>query len=164
MFYFVTVCNSKKLNAMKKILLLVLISITGVSFAQKKMTDEERDLSYAKRVFDAMKTNKVEPKDELLWKFTYGDTSKTALTKIGKTLEKENLTMGEVVKSTKDPKKYTITLTEVKKYKTPQALSERIKYLNDIVHIFKIVDEEATVGAEKQAKTEDIKSYKKVKN
>lgn len=146
---------------MKKILFIFFgffSVLTG--FSQTKA--EQVDLNNIKRFYARLKTLDIDTKQELLWEYTYSDTSETTLSKVGKVLEKENLKIVELKKSSQSPNKYTLTVSEIKKYKSPELLNERVKYLNSIANIFKITDREAIISAERQKKEMNIDSYKKV--
>jgi len=146
---------------MKKTLfaLFIFFSVAN-SFSQTKA--EQVDLNNIKRFYTRLNSMKIDTKEELLWEYTYSDTSETTLTKLGKVLEKENLKIGELKKVAPPSKKYTLTVSEVKKYKTPELFNERVGYLNSIANIFKITDNDALFSAERQKKETNIDSYKKV--
>lgn len=153
--------NFFKICVMKKTLFIFFIFFSvATSFAQTKA--EQVDLNNIKRFYTRLKTLNIDTKQELLWEYTYSDTSETTLSKVGKVLEKENLKIVELKKSTQSPNKYILTVSEVKKYKTPELLNERVNYLNSIANIFKITDRDAIISAERQKKEMNIDSYKKI--
>ncbi|OFY83082.1 MAG: hypothetical protein A3F72_19000 [Bacteroidetes bacterium RIFCSPLOWO2_12_FULL_35_15] len=146
---------------MKKTLFIFFIFFSvSTSFAQTKA--EQVDLNNIKRFYTRLKTLNIDTKQELLWEYTYSDTSETTLSKVGRVFEKENLKTVELKKSTQYPNKYILTVSEIKKYKTPELLNERVKYLNSIANIFKITDRDAIISAERQKKEMNIDSYKKI--
>lgn len=146
---------------MKKTLFIFFISFSiPACFSQTKA--EQVDLNNIKRFYARLKTLNIDTKQELLWEYSYGDTSETTLTKVGKVLEKENLTIVELKKTSPSSNKYTLTVSEVKKYKSPELLNERVSYLNSIANIFKLTDRDAIISAERQKKEINIDSYKKI--
>ena len=144
----------------KTLLIFFILSFVQSAFSQTK--SEQVDLNNIKRFYTRLKTLDIYKKQELLWEYTYGDTSELTLTKVSKVMEKENLKTVELKKSSQTPNKYTLTVSEVKKYKNPELLNERVKYLNSIANIFRITDRDAIISAERQKKEMNIDSYKKV--
>ncbi len=144
----------------KTLLIFFILSFVQSAFSQTK--SEQVDLNNIKRFYTRLKTLDIDTKQELLWEYTYGDTSELTLTKVSKVMEKENLKTVELKKSSQTPNKYTLTVSEVKKYKNPELLNERVKYLNSIANIFRITDRDAIISAERQKKEMNIDSYKKV--
>ena len=157
---------------MKKTLLIVLISIVGIAgYAQtpaekaeiaRQKKAAETDLNNIKRLYDRLKGYKIDTKTELLWEYTYEDSTETQLKNLAQTLEKEGLKAGEITPSKSAKKTFTLALTEVKKYAKPEELNERVNHLNEIALGYHITTPYASIGAEKQKAEGGIGTYKKV--
>ncbi len=151
---------------MKKNIFILLASLIGISgFAQKSREerDKQTDINNIKRFFERLKNEKISTKKELLWSYTYFDTTEVTLKKLASDLEKESLVVAEVQKSKKDKTKYQLTVSEIKKY-TVETLYERVHSLNEIAKGYKITNEDAVIGAETVPKDEEaLKTYKRIR-
>ncbi|MGQ0828007.1 MAG: hypothetical protein ACT4ON_06395 [Bacteroidota bacterium] len=146
---------------MKKIFLLILISSFGMmSYAQTK--SDKIDLDNIKRFYDRLKNYKIDTKTELVWEYTYEDTTQIQLQKLGETFEKGGLKIVEIAPTKRSPKIYYLKVSELKKYPKPENLNERVKSLNEVALVHKIMSPYAAMGAEKPQKEGGIGTYKKV--
>lgn len=133
---------------MKKIVIALFISISGLAtFGQPKA--DGGDLNYIKGLFTKLKSLEINTKQELQWEFTYSDTLKPTLDILSKALEKEGLKTQEISLSKKVAHSYNLIVSEVKQYKTPELLNERVKYLNTIANALKIIEPNARIAASK---------------
>ncbi|MGZ4035772.1 MAG: ribonuclease E inhibitor RraB [Bacteroidia bacterium] len=144
---------------MKKIIFLLFLLGSSLSFAQTKA--EQTDLDVIKLLFKRMKEYKIDTKDTLLWTYTYADTSMSKLKNLSVSLEKEGLSVVEIKNSKYDAKKHELTVSEEKKY-TVETLYERSKQLNEIAKTNKLDDYQARIGGERKKKQGDIGTYKPV--
>jgi len=146
---------------MKTIAFFLMFVISGSVFSQNKKQEEE-SLKYVKNFYDKLERIKLDASKELLWKYTYSDTSLTTLTKLSKVLEKEQLKVMYLDKSKTEKGVYELTVFEKKIYKNAKLLNERVMYLNSVAKILNIEGDEATLGASKPDKTEYIGDYQPV--
>jgi hypothetical protein len=150
---------------MKKVLLLALISFQGImNYAQtaREKKAEQTDLDNIKRFYTRLKSNKIDTKTELVWEYTYEDSTEIQLKKLSETFEKGNLKIVEIIPSKKSNKIYLLKVSEVKKYSDPVSLNERVKHLNEVALVHHIMTPYAAIGAEKPEKEEGIGTYKKI--
>jgi len=146
---------------MKKLFLLVFVSSLGMmSYSQTKA--ERIDLDNIKRFYDRLKNYKIDTKTELVWEYTYEDTTQIQLQKLGETFEKGGLKIVEIAPTKRSPKIYYLKVSEIKKYPKPEDLNKRIKSLNEVALVHNIMSPYAAMGAEKPSKEEGIGTYKKV--
>ena len=149
---------------MKKTLLIIFISIIGMNvYAQsaREKKAAQTDLDNIKRLYSRLKEYKIDTKTELLWVYTYEDTTQTRLEQLSQAFEKGDMKTVEISPS-KKPKTFFLKVSEVKKYANPEALNTRVKHLNEVASVYQITNPYAAIGAEKQEKEEEIGSYKKV--
>jgi hypothetical protein len=142
----------------------IVLFIVFTAFSGFSQTNSDKiDLKNVKYFYSRLKENKINTKDELVWEYTYGDTSQTKLKALGEVLEKEGLKVAEIKKAKYEPKKYIIMLYEIKQY-APEALNDRMHYLNKIAKANNIMESDALFNAERPEIHENIKSYKPVRN
>ncbi len=141
--------------------LFALLAFSSV-FAQKNSKAEQVDLNNIKNFYKRLKVYKINTDEELVWKYTYGDTSETRLKNLGVIFEKENLKTVEIKQRETIEKSYFLVVSEIKKY-NPEELNTRVNYLNDIARVYKTLNYTATIGAENIKKQEDLNTYKKVR-
>ena len=68
---------------MKRIIVLLSVFMISISaFAQKRSKAGEVDINNIKRYYERIKDYGINPKEELLWTYTYSDTSEANLNKI----------------------------------------------------------------------------------
>jgi hypothetical protein len=146
---------------MKKALLLLLISLFGIAgYAQTN--SDKIDLDNIKFLYTRLKSYKIDTKTELVWEYTYQDSTEIQLKKLSEVFEKGELKIGEITKSKKSNKIFLLTVSEVKEYSKPEELNERVRHLNEVAMIYHIMTPYASIGAEKQSTDGGIGSYKKV--
>ena len=87
---------------------------------------EQTDLDNIKRLYTRLKGYDIDTKTELVWEYTYEDSTETQLKKLAETFEKGGLKFVEIVPSKKPKKTYTLKVNEVKKYAKPELLNERV--------------------------------------
>ena len=144
----------------KNILILFAVFIAAASYSQTN--SDKIDLKNVKYFYSRLKDSGINTKDELAWEYTYGDTSQTKLKVLGEILEKEGLKTVEIKKAKYDPKKYVLMVSEIKQY-TPEALNDRMHYLNNIARTNNIMQSDAAFSAEIPKKEkEELKNYKPV--
>lgn len=148
------------MNINKSILTLFAAGFIAGGYAQTN--SDKIDLKNVKYFYSRLKDSGINTKDSLVWEYSYGDTSQAKLKSLGLTFEKEGLKTVEIKKAKYEPKKYLLTVSEIKQY-TPEALNDRMHYLNNIAHTNNIMQSDAAFSAEIPKKeTENIKSYKPV--
>jgi hypothetical protein len=148
--------------SLRKLLLFttVLTVIGTAEFAQSK--SDQIDLKNVKNFYSRLKDYKIDTKGELVWEYTYGDTSQMKLNSLAVLMEKEGLQKVDIKKAKYEPKKYLLIVSEIKQY-SPEALNDRMHYLNQIAKNNNIMDDLAIFSAETPKKeTENIKSYKPI--
>lgn len=150
---------------MKKLLIFLVISSFGIAgYAQ---TDREKkaaktDLDNIKRFYTRLKSYKIDTKTELVWEYTYEDSTEIQLQKLAEAFEKGGLKNEGITASSKSNKIYQLKVSEIKKYSNPEALNERVKHLNEVAVVYKIMSPYAILGAVKPEKEGGIGTYKKV--
>ncbi|MBA3704818.1 MAG: hypothetical protein H0W84_02635 [Bacteroidetes bacterium] len=150
---------------MKKIILIIfslMIGMNGYAQSAREKKAAQTDLDNIKRLYDRLKEYKIDTKIELLWVYTYEDTTQTRLEQLSQAFEKGDMKTVEIGPSKKSNKKFFLKVSEVKKYTKPEALNERVKHLNEVASVYQILTPYAAITAEKQEKEAEIGKYKKV--
>ena len=151
---------------MKKLLFLLFIysfNIVGHAQTARDKKAAKTDLDNIKRFYARLKENKIDTKTELVWEYTYEDSTETQLKKLGQAFEMGGMKI-EGIELTKKPKKtYQMKVSEVKKYSNPEAFNDRVNHLNEVAQVYKITNPYAVFGAVKPEKEGGIGEYKKIR-
>jgi hypothetical protein len=145
---------------MKKRLTFSFFLLSFALFAQKTKQDQTQ-LHVIKNLYKRLEHIDVNTKEQMIWRYKYNDSSLKVLQNFSKIVVKENVIIDEIVRSNTDTSKYTISVSELKKY-TPEELLDRLNYINDVAKYSRIKNHYAIIEGSNVKDKFEIQKYKPI--